>query len=105
MATGRPTTYSERRAAGEFEEQAAERAAEIAARPAPEPAAVAPAREHVPLGADVELYNQLVEWGAGGSGTSGALTDLTDVTGLPDPGTSPVYDDAGNAALTPVTTH
>lgn len=95
-------TYSERRAAGDFERMAAERAAELAAQ-AVEPEVVPdPNRTHIPIGSDVELQ-QAIDEGGGGSG-GGSLTDLTDVTGEPGPGKSPVADDAGSFPLTRVTT-
>jgi hypothetical protein len=99
-----PTTYWERRRAGEFEQAAAERAKE-AAKIAKAQAVAAPPpdqRVHIPIGSDVEL-DDAIDAG-GGTGGASSLTDLTDVTGEPGPGKSPVADDTGAFPLTPVTT-
>lgn len=76
MSVAQPTTYSERRAAGEFERVAEERAQQLAAKEnvetTPEP--IGPT-SHIPLGSWDELYAQMFEWreelivheGSGGS--------------------------------------
>jgi hypothetical protein len=70
-----PTTYWERRRAGEFERVAAERAAAAAAAAVPLAAPPPDQRVHVPIGSDVELEEAIEEvvGEGGGVSTSGGL--------------------------------